>query len=374
MNKKTIFSVLTCIIAFFTCFIHVSAKEYNVNMYATETLEEVFTKEGVTNYDLSEYNRVELDDKRVTIYLFRLSGCSNCKSFLNFTANTLLQKYGDKIKIISFEMREDQRNNNLRIDIQKFRGESDNTAPYIIIGNKTWNGPIDSMKQQQIEESIKNIYNTQNKYDIFKDMSGKLFSNNGVTLVSEQSFSPNYTLQVIMTSRQDLILEEGYQFIYSLDITMRDGSNIVPIQNSAPLHIHVSMPGGFDEYKVAYVDANGDIKEVLPATYKDYDLSFTTTHLSEYAIFGKKKDTTQPEEVPPTVPGDNTNDGSNLEQNPDTGTTPEDTNTDKSDTVTEKVPQTLDNIESFVFLFLFSLCAFGISLILYYRKGSKSSM
>lgn len=362
MKRKTVISVFTCLIAFFICSFYVSAKEYDVTMYATETLEEVFIKEGVTNYDLSEYNKTDLDDKRVTIYLFRLNGCQNCKNFLNYTAQTLLQTYGDKIKIVSFEMRDDQRNNNLRLDIQKFRGESDNTAPYIVIGNKSWNGPIDSAKQKQIEKSIEEVYNTQNKYDIFKDMSGKLFSHNGVTLVSEQSFSPNYTLQAVMTSRQDLILEEGYQFIYSLDITMRDGNQIVPIQNSAPLHIHVSMPNVFDAYKVAYVDAGGNIVEVLDATYANNDLSFTTTHLSEYAIFGKKKDTT-----PPTTPGD----GGNVDNdsNTDVGN---DNNTDQ--TVTENVPQTLDNIQSYVFLLLFGLCTFVISFILYSRKNSKSSM
>lgn len=374
MKRKTVISIFTCLISFFLCSFCVSAKEYDATMYVTETLEEVFVKEGVTNYDLSEYNRTDLDDKRVTIYLFRLNGCQNCKNFLNYTAQTLLQNYGDKIKIVSFEMRDDQRNNNLRLDIQKFRGESDNTAPYIVIGNKSWNGPIDSAKQQQIEKSIEELYNTQNKYDILKDMSGKLFSNNGVTLVSEQSFSPNYTLQAIMTSRQDLFLEEGYQFIYSLDITMRDGNQIVPIQNSAPLHIHVSMPGGFDAYKVAYVDASGNIVEVLDATYANYDLSFTTTHLSEYAIFGKKKEVTPPEEeTPPTVPGegDNTGDDSNTNQETDT-TLGNDSNTDQP--VTEKVPQTLDNIQNYVFLFLFGLCTFIISFILYYRKDSKSSM
>ncbi len=49
-----------------------------------------------------------------------------------------------------------------------------------------------------------------------------------------------------------------------------------------------------------------------------------------------------------------------------------DNNTDQ--TVTENVPQTLDNIQSYVFLLLFGLCTFVISFILYSRKNSKSSM
>ncbi len=378
MKKKVTISSLICFITFFICSLFVSAKEYDANMYITETLEEVFTKEGVTNYNLDDYNKTDLDDKRVTIYLFRLSGCQNCKNFLNYTAQTLLQKYGDKIKIISFEMRDNPRNNNLRIDIQKFRGESDNTAPYIVIGNNSWNGPIDSIKQKQIEESIETVYNTQNKYDILQAMSGTLFSHNGVTLISEQALLPNYTLQATLTSRQNLTWEEGYQFIYSLDISMMDGSQIVPIQGSTPMHIHISMPGGFDEYKIAYVDASGNIAEVFDTSYSNYDLSFTTTHLSEYAIFGKKN-VSPPIETNPTGPGtgDNTNNDSNTggiqqlpEGNPGDNSNPPAIN----DAITEEVPQTFDNIQSYLVLFLFALCTFVVSISLYYRRDSKSSM
>lgn len=379
MKKRGIMLLFTCFFAFFISCFCVAAKDYGVDMYQTETLEEVFVKEGIANYDLSAYNRTDLDDKRVNIYLFRLSGCLNCKGFLNYTAQTLLKNYGDKIKITSFEMRDNPRNNNLRLDIQAFRGENNNVAPYIVIGNKSWSGPVDSIKQEQIAKAIEEFYVSQDKYDVLKDMSGKLFSHNGVTLVSEQSLNKDYTLQAIMTNRQDLFLEDGYQFIYSLAIDMYQGNQIVPIANQGNLQIHVSMPGGFDQYKVAYVDASGKIVEVLNATHADNDLQFTTTHLSEYAIFGKKKDVTPPDEEKPSTPDTGTTEEG--EGNNDSSLDKEEnnSNTDVKDEVvnnpeTEDVPQTFDNVQNYVLLLFFGIMTFIISIVCYTKQKSRGSM
>lgn len=385
MKKRRIMLLFTCFFTFFISCFYVSAKDYSIDMYQTETLDEVFVKEGITNYDLNEYNRTDLDNKRVNIYLFRLNGCLNCKSFLNYTAQTLLKNYGDKIKITSFEMRDNPRNNNLRLDIQAFRGESNNVAPYIVIGNKSWSGPIDSTKQGEIAKAIEEFYASQDKYDVLKDMSAKLFSHNGVTLVSEQPLNKDYTLQAIMTNRQDLFLEEGYQFIYSLAIDMYQGGQIVPIANQGNLHIHVSMLGGFDEYKVAYVDESGKIVEVLDATHVNNDLQFITTHLSEYAIFGKKNDVVPPNEEKPSTPNTGTteengvdNDSSSNQNNSNTNGTDEvvnNTDTEKiENTITEKVPQTFDNIQDYILLLFFGILTFVSSILYYSKQKSKSYM
>ena len=297
----------------------VSAEDLDLSRYASESLEDAFQAEGITNYDLTNYQ--ETDD-RATIYLFRLDGCGNCRNFLNYVASSLLTNYGDKFKVVSYEMRNNPLNLSLRDKIQAYLGESVAVTPYIIIGDKTFNGFIDSTKQKQIEEAIMALYNSNDKYDVLDEMQDKLknFEDGGITFTSAKGLDKNYVLKVSSVNYSDLKLNDQYSYVAGYDITMYNGSVVVPLSNgSFKIRIPVSIK--YDTYKVAYVNG-GQINEVFDATYDNGYVQFTTTHLSEYVVYGSN----------------NINNSAV-------------TNVNSSNVSNEKNPQTIDMIQFYVVLF-----------------------
>lgn len=72
------------------------------------------------------------------------------------------------------------------------------------------------------------------------------------------------------------------------DINITDGTNIISMEKgnfTISIAIAKNMQK-YDIYKVAYIDENGNIKELLDASLVDGNIVFTTSHLSTYAIIG----------------------------------------------------------------------------------------
>ena len=109
MKKYTVLFLLL-LVSIFVIPSHVFAKDFTLIGTTSETISEAFDAEGIVDYDLSNYS--ETDDK-VPIILFRKNGCINCKNFLIYLKEVLLPKYGDKFKLVSYELSSNQSNYNL---------------------------------------------------------------------------------------------------------------------------------------------------------------------------------------------------------------------------------------------------------------------
>ncbi len=130
----------------------------------TLNLKEALEAEGL---ELENTSYTETDDQAI-VYLFRGQGCGYCKAFLTFL-NSISKQYGDKFKLVSFEVWYDESNNNLMNEVSEFTGEEAGGVPYIVIGKKVFPG-YDSAWNEDIIKAITDLYDNQN-YDVFKELS-----------------------------------------------------------------------------------------------------------------------------------------------------------------------------------------------------------
>ena len=97
------------------------------------------------------------DNKEVKVYFFRGQGCSHCAEAEEWF-KSIEEEYGERFKIVDYETWYNQDNAKLMEAIAKSRGETVEGVPYIIIGNKSWNGFTESYEQEIINE-LKTNYN-----------------------------------------------------------------------------------------------------------------------------------------------------------------------------------------------------------------------
>lgn len=130
--------------------------------YEKKTLEEALKDEGIKN-DLGDY---EEDDDQVTIYLFRGKGCSHCYEFLEYVSSKLIKEYGDKIKVETYEVWNNKNNAKLMQKVSDYFKDDASGVPYIVIGDKTFNGYSESMNEE-LKSTIDNLYDSEERFDVF---------------------------------------------------------------------------------------------------------------------------------------------------------------------------------------------------------------
>lgn len=221
MKKKISIIVLIVLISIFTISFKVQAVEVNIETCTSEDLETTLKVEGITNYDLTKYNIK--NDKRIHIYVFRGDGCKNCNNFYRYyVADKLLASHGDKIRIISYEVKNNAQNFRLLNQAKTLVNEQANAyaTPTIFIGNKTFSGDLvvnnATQKQAEMEVAINTLYNSNNRYDIIEELTCKnVFLDNtaNITLTSAKKMDKNYVLKASKINHQNLKLEEGYVII-----------------------------------------------------------------------------------------------------------------------------------------------------------------
>lgn len=110
--------------------------------------------------------------EEVPIYFFRGEGCPHCKDAEEWFAS-IEEEYGQYFKVVDYETWQNTDNAELMQKVATARGEEANGVPYIIIGNKSWNGFTDSYTTEMIEQ-IMEVYgqDVQARYDILKLVNG----------------------------------------------------------------------------------------------------------------------------------------------------------------------------------------------------------
>lgn len=123
-----------------------------------------------------------------------------------------------------------------------------------------------------------------------------------VTFESDSALDNGYELQITEVTKEekakaetkvnDLYKDnkkvENTKLITLYDIKVSDGINIIPMSNGK-FSISIAIDESetkYDNYKVIYIDDNGNIGETLDAKLVDGKIVFKTTHLSVYGIIG----------------------------------------------------------------------------------------
>ena len=107
-------------------------------------------------------------NEKVTVYFFRGEGCSHCAE-AEAWFESIQEEYGSMFKIVDYETWYNQDNAELMQKVAKARGEEAQGVPYIIIGNKSWNGYTESYSEEMIEQ-IKSEFekDVKDRYDIME--------------------------------------------------------------------------------------------------------------------------------------------------------------------------------------------------------------
>ena len=108
------------------------------------------------------------DSEKVNVYLFRGEGCPHCQEAEEWF-QSIEEEYGSYFQVVDYETWNDESNAELMQRVADARGETAEGVPYIIIGNKSWNGFAESYENEIIEQ-IKAEYATDkaDRYDIMK--------------------------------------------------------------------------------------------------------------------------------------------------------------------------------------------------------------
>lgn len=108
------------------------------------------------------------DHEKVTIYIFRGSGCSHCYDALTYF-NDEISEYSDYIEVKTYEVWYTEANSALLDDVVKAKGEQRGGVPYIIIGkdySKT--GFMNEWGEELIEKALEEYQN-----DDYEDLVAK---------------------------------------------------------------------------------------------------------------------------------------------------------------------------------------------------------
>lgn len=158
MKKKILLlALITLLLMPLTTFAKESEKYESKNF--TETL-----KEEEIKLKNKEYKETE---KQATIYMFRGTGCTYCRSFLEFL-NDISEDYGKYFKLVSYEVWSDSKNSELLGGISSFLGQEAGGVPYIIIGDQVFGG-YSKEYNDAIKAAIKEEYSKSNKYDVLEE-------------------------------------------------------------------------------------------------------------------------------------------------------------------------------------------------------------
>lgn len=106
------------------------------------------------NADLTNY--VESSDK-VNVYVFRGASCSHCLDAITYFAS-IVGEYGNYFNLITYETWENSENNELMSQVGNCVGSTISGVPFIMIGEKTFDGFSESAMADEIISTIMDEY------------------------------------------------------------------------------------------------------------------------------------------------------------------------------------------------------------------------
>lgn len=128
---------------------------------------------GVLSFTFVNVSAIELpevtDHEKVTLYMFRGSGCSHCHEALEYF-NENYSKYKDYFNIELYEVWNNSYNSQLMQDVADKKGDEANGVPYFVLGSDfSISGFSESIANQIIETALKE-YQNENYTDIVAEV------------------------------------------------------------------------------------------------------------------------------------------------------------------------------------------------------------
>ncbi len=108
--------------------------------------------------------------KKVKVYFFHGETCPHCQEGLAWFEE-ITPEHGDKFELVKYEVWNNQENAELMERVGEFRNEEAKYVPYILIGDKMWNGFAESMEDEFLE-AINTEYEKDpaDRYDIMYEL------------------------------------------------------------------------------------------------------------------------------------------------------------------------------------------------------------
>ena len=128
-------------------------------------LKEVLEQEDIES-KLGSYT--EGEDK-VNVYLFRGNGCGYCRGFINYL-NDNIDELGKYFNLVSYEVWYDQNNSDLMQKVANFTGVAAGGVPYIIVGERVFDGFTEEAYGEDFKATLKAEYESKDRYDVFEAM------------------------------------------------------------------------------------------------------------------------------------------------------------------------------------------------------------
>lgn len=115
--------------------------------------------------DMTE-NNISYSKEKINIYLFYGEGCPHCEELKNYL-NSLDNKEKSYFDIYTFEVWNNSTNQQFMKESAKSLNKEVSGVPFLIIGNKTFEGYNESMNIK-IKKAIKTEYKLNGKNDYYK--------------------------------------------------------------------------------------------------------------------------------------------------------------------------------------------------------------
>lgn len=115
--------------------------------------------------DMTEQN-ISYSKEKINIYLFYGEGCPHCEELKNYL-NNLDNKEKSYFNIYTFEVWNNNTNQQFMKDSAKYLNKEVSGVPFLIIGNKIFEGYNESMNAK-IEKAIETEYKLNGKNDYYK--------------------------------------------------------------------------------------------------------------------------------------------------------------------------------------------------------------
>lgn len=116
--------------------------------------------------DMTE-NNISYSKEKINIYLFYGEGCPHCEELKNYL-NSLDNKEKSYFNIYTFEVWNNSTNQQFMKESAKSLNKEVSGFPFLIIGNKTFEGYNESMNIK-IKKAIKTEYKLNGKNDYYKE-------------------------------------------------------------------------------------------------------------------------------------------------------------------------------------------------------------
>lgn len=110
------------------------------------------------------------DKDPINVYIFKGDGCGYCAAALEFF-ESIEKDYGKYFNLVEYEVWYDEDNANLMTEVASYFGEEIGGVPYIVIGDKTFQGYSETYNEE-IKTAIKNAYNDKDYVDAVKAVDG----------------------------------------------------------------------------------------------------------------------------------------------------------------------------------------------------------